>query len=79
MDCAQWVRLQKNYTTAKTVFDAVRTRFHEKIGICLKSEFLALTNELDRASDELKLARARLDEHIREHGCIVQDGTVKQD
>jgi hypothetical protein len=76
MDCAQWVRLQRDYATAKTVFEAVRTRFHERIGTCLKSEFLALTNELVRASDELMLARARRNAHLREHGCMVQDGTV---
>jgi hypothetical protein len=65
------LRLQKNCTTASASFDAARARFQKRIGICLKSEFLALTDELGRASDELKRARDALDVHIREHGCMV--------
>ena len=79
MECAQGVRLRKNYTTACAVFDAARARFEQRIGICPKSEFLVLSGELDRAAAELERTRAALDAHIRDHCCMVQGNTVAQD
>ena len=79
MECVYRVGLQKNYTTASVILDAARTRLHQRIGNCPTTEFLALTDELDRASDELKRASAALDAHVREHCCIVQDSTTIQD
>jgi hypothetical protein len=79
MGCAERARLQKNYTTVSAVFDAARARFQQRIGICPKSEFVVLSDALDWASAELERARAALDAHIRDHCCMVQGNTVKQD
>jgi hypothetical protein len=71
MECEQRVRLRKIYMTASVSFDGARTRLQQRVGICPKSEFWVLCEALDRASDELKLARAALDAHIQEHCCMV--------
>jgi hypothetical protein len=71
VECVQRARLKKNYTTASVILEAARTRLHQRIGNCPTTEFLALTDELDRASDELKRASAALDAHVREHRCMV--------
>jgi hypothetical protein len=71
MDCTQRLRLQKNYTTASAIFDAARARLPRRIGICPKSEFGMLRDELGRASDELERTRAALEAHIQEHCCMV--------
>ena len=71
MDCEQRVRLRKIYMTASVTFDGARTRLQQRVGICQKTEFWALCEALDRASDELKLAGAALDAHIQEHCCMV--------
>jgi hypothetical protein len=78
MECEQRIRLQKIYMTASVTFDGARTRLQEMVGTCTKREFWAFCEELDRASNELKLARAALDAHIREHGCMAQGSTAAQ-
>ena len=79
MECKQRLHLQRNYTTASAIFDAATVQVHRGIGICTESEFGMLRDELDRASAELERARAALDAHIRDHCCMVQGNTVKQD
>ena len=79
MECVYRVGLQKNYTTASVILDAARTRLHQRIGNCPTTEFLALADELERALDELKIARAALDVHVREHRCGVRGSTVRKD
>jgi hypothetical protein len=79
MECEERVQLRNNCTAASATFDAVRARFQQKLGICPKSDFLALTDELDRASTALERTRAALDSHIRVHWCMVQSSTVRQD
>ena len=73
MECTQRLHLQKNYTTANAIFDAVRGRVQRRIGIGL------LRDELHWASAQLERARAALDAHIWEHCCMVQGSTVTQD
>jgi hypothetical protein len=80
MECAQSVCLRKNYTKACAIFDAAKARLEQRIGICPKSEFLALSGELDRALAELERTRVELDAHIWEHCCTVRgSSTVTQD
>ena len=72
-------RLRKDYMAASATFDAARARFDQRIGICPKSEFQMLRDELELLSDELKLARTALDAHIQEHCCMVKGNSVKQE
>jgi hypothetical protein len=78
MQCAERVQLQSNYKVASASLDASRVQFLQRIGICPKSEFLVLRDELDRASAEAERARAALDAHVREHICMVQRNTIPQ-
>jgi hypothetical protein len=71
--------LQKNYTTARAVLDAAQAQYQQRVGICPKSEFEMLRDELVRLSDELEHARAALGAHIGEHCCMVQSSTVGPD
>jgi hypothetical protein len=71
--------LQNIYTTASAFFDAARARVQQRIGICPKSEFGVLRDELERALAELERTRAALDAHIRDQCCMVQGNTVALD
>jgi hypothetical protein len=80
MECAERLRLEKNYTTASATFDAARVRVQQRIGICPEGEFVVLSDALDWASAELERARAALDAHIWEHCCTVRGtSTVTQE
>ena len=72
MGCVRRSRLEKNRDRASARVDAIRQRLHERIAVCLKEEFLMLSDDLDRASEELDEARAALDEHVRRHCCMTQ-------
>jgi len=77
MECATRARLERQHNRADARFDTVRKRLNERIGVCLKEEFLALSDELDRESETLDHARAALDNHIRQHCCLTR-GTASQ-
>jgi hypothetical protein len=79
MEYAERVRLQNNYRAASATFDEARARFQLKLGTSPKSEFLALTDELDRASTALERTRAALASHMWEHCCMVLSSTVPED
>ena len=70
MSCQRRLRLEQKHTRAGERVADVRERIHDRIGICSKGEFLALTDELDRVSEVLEHARAALDQHIQEHCCL---------
>jgi hypothetical protein len=72
MGCARLAQLQRNYTKWDAIRDAVRTRLQQRMGVCKQGEFLALSDELDRASAAADAAQAALDEHISLHCCMVQ-------
>ena len=79
MECIQMTRLWKDYTAANTNFEGARARLPRRVGKCPTSELEMLCDELERLWDESERARAALDAHIREHCCMVQGNTVKQD
>ena len=79
MECAERVRLQKNYTMASVFFDGAKTGLQQRTGICPIGEFRVWYEALDRASAEVEHAHAALDAHIWEHCCMVQGSTVRQE
>jgi hypothetical protein len=79
MECARMARLRQDYMAASATFHAARTRLSLRIGICPKSEFQMLRDQLERLSDDLKLARTAFDAHTQEHCCMVQGNSIKQD
>ena len=72
MSCTQRERLQKKYDKASATLEAARQRLGSRIGICPRGEFLALSDELDRAWEALESARTAMDDHIRMHCCLSQ-------
>jgi len=61
--------LEQRHDIAETNVDICRKRLRGKAGMCSKAEFLAMTDQLDRAWEVLHHASAVLDNHIRQHGC----------
>ena len=55
---------------ARGNFEACRKRLLERYNECSLSEFLALNDEVYRSWELFDHVRARLDGHIRQHGCL---------
>jgi hypothetical protein len=70
MSCVRRTRLEQKYVQASATCDGIRQRLRERIGICPKSEFLALSDDLDRATEVLYHARRAFESHIRQHCCL---------
>ena len=66
--------MEQKHDHASASLDLVRNRLRERIGHCTQGEFLALNDELDRASELLSHASAALDAHIRQHNCLTLEG-----
>jgi len=73
MACARRTRLEQKHDHASASLDLVRNRLRERLGHCTQGEFLALNDELDRASELVNHASAVLDAHIRQHNCLTQE------
>lgn len=69
MGCGQRLWLTSVWKAASATLDVARQQLQRRMGYCSKAEFLVLTDNLDRASEEVDRTRAALDEHIRIHGC----------
>lgn len=78
MACARREHLQQRHDSVRATFDAVRKRLRERIGRCPRAEFLALSDDLDRAGEALDFARAALDNHILHHCCLTHDNTLPE-
>jgi hypothetical protein len=76
MKCAQRVLFEKNFPDASASFDTAMQSLTQRIGVCPKSEFAALSEQLDRAWAGLESARSALDDHIREHCCLAERGNA---
>lgn len=70
--CEDKAALQKTHAEAAAGFDAARGRLSSTIGISLEAEYEELNRAADQAWTLLNQARARLQQHIREHGCETQ-------
>jgi hypothetical protein len=68
--------LEQKRDQACATLDLIRERLRERIGKCSRSEFLTLNDEFDRANELLGHARAALDNHVRQHCCLAQDGAA---
>src|SRR5690242_14187666 len=72
MSCVRRTRLEQKYAQASATCDGIRQRLRDRMGVCPKSEFLALSDELDRATEVLDHARVALRVHVRQHCCLAQ-------
>jgi hypothetical protein len=73
MYCHERVRLEDMYAEAATVLDTARQDLNNRIGICSKAEFQALSRRVDTAWINLSRVRRFLHEHILAHGCRLAD------
>jgi hypothetical protein len=74
MSCTGRVRIEKKHHAANAKFDAARKQLQERIGVSSREEYMALHRQVDVAWEELAYARAMLDNHIREHCYLAQQG-----
>ena len=59
------IRLEKAHMEADRLFAEAREALHKRIGTSPKEEFLALSDAVDRAWEEVLETRAALDAYIR--------------
>jgi hypothetical protein len=76
MSCVRRFLFEKKFRAASASFDTAMQSLTERIGVCPKSEFVALKEQLDRALAELESARSALDDHIREHCCLAEENAA---
>ena len=76
MSCVKRARLEQSFNQAGARFDNARKKLLERIAVCSRAEFLALNDDVDRASELLDHTRAALDGHIRQHCCLAQHGAI---
>ena len=69
MECRDRARLQKSYAECERAFAAARQDLQAKIGFSSKDEYNTLREAVNVAWEAVHVARAALDDHIREHGC----------
>jgi hypothetical protein len=67
--CDELTTLRARFEEAITTFDAANESLYDRIGVCPRVEFRALSRELDRAWINLSRARRALHEHIVTHNC----------
>jgi hypothetical protein len=73
MTCLKRNRLVRRYTQAVARFDRARESLLDRIAFCSQAESRALHDQVECAGDLLHNARAKLDEHIRQHCCLAED------
>jgi hypothetical protein len=73
MSCPKRDRLVRRYTQAVGRFDSARESLLDRIAFCSQAESHALNDQLECAGDLLHNARAKLDEHTRQHSCLAED------
>ena len=70
MDCDERTRLQTEHRNAGAAFDAARKVLQQRIGVCPKDEFEALSLAVDTTWTAVSRARSALDDHLRQHNCL---------
>jgi hypothetical protein len=68
--CDERWRLEKRQNELAIAADAGVKGLLERIGVCSRDEFRARSHEVERCWRELQQARAALDSHIGNHGCL---------
>ena len=76
MLCITRARLEQRYLEAVAIYGSARQRLLERVATCSKADFLVLTDQVDLAGDLLREAHGVLDEHIRQHSCVAEDGAA---
>jgi len=73
MTCPTRARLEARLRRVTGTFGNARQHLLERVATCSQAEFLALTDEVDRACDLFNHARSALDLHLRQHSCSGED------
>jgi hypothetical protein len=76
MPCPTKERLQQRYNRVSVILDDARKRLLEGTTTRSETEFLELSDEVNRARDVLRHIRLSLDWHIRQHCCLMQEDTA---
>jgi hypothetical protein len=67
--CREKVRLVEEYHAATKAYCLAVSEWHEKIGTTARSVYLAMRDNVERASQDASRARDRMEHHVREHRC----------
>ena len=76
MLCTTRACLEQGYLEADAIYNNARQRLLERVAACSKAEFLMLTNQVDRAGDLLRKAHSCLEDHVRQHSCVTEQGAT---
>jgi len=79
MTCPTRASLQRRFDQVSARVDTAKQRLLERVATCSQAEFLALSDELDRACDLLRHLHAALDLHIRQHACLAHGDAATAD
>jgi len=67
--CGEKVRLVEEYHAATKRYCLAVSQWHEKIGTSARPVYLAVRDEVERASVAASEARDRLERHLEKHRC----------
>ena len=73
MLCPTRERLQQRYNRVSVILDDARKRLLEGTTARSQTEFLELSDDVNRARDVLRHIRLSLDSHIQQHCCLAQE------
>jgi hypothetical protein len=79
ISCQTTVLLELRLDEVNGIFAKAGEKLLERVAFCSRAEFLALSDEVDRACDLVSRARSALDTHIRNHCCLVDGGAAVVD
>jgi len=75
MQCFTRASLERKRDRANARLDSIRKYLRERIECCSKEEFLTLTDNMDRELVLVEQTQRALNDHISQHGCLVQTAT----